>query len=187
MLPVTSAVAAAAGVEATGQSAEDLAAEPSRASGPVPTGHERVVGTLVHRLFQRQAIADDAAGAAPVSAVLDLLSVEERVELADPEAAAAAAWTRYQALRRQPELATLLASGQAFFEVPFSYRPPDDPETCLRGLIDCLVVDDGGAATVVEFKTGAPRPEHRVQAELYRRAVAATGSYRAVGLRLFYV
>jgi hypothetical protein len=40
--------------------------------------------------------------------------------------------------------------------------------------------------TVLEFKTGRPRPEHQAQAELYRRAAAALFPEAAVDARVVY-
>jgi ATP-dependent exoDNAse (exonuclease V) beta subunit len=40
----------------------------------------------------------------------------------------------------------------------------------VRGTIDCLVRRPDGGVSVLEFKTGARRPEHLEQLNLYRRA-----------------
>jgi hypothetical protein len=49
------------------------------------------------------------------------------------------------------------------------------------------VVDRAGdVATVLEFKTGAPRPEHQAQAELYARAVSAISGFSRVNARVCY-
>jgi ATP-dependent exoDNAse (exonuclease V) beta subunit len=52
--------------------------------------------------------------------------------------------------------------------MPFTMR--DEAGAVLRGTIDCLVHQDEGRLTVLEFKTGRPRDEHRRQIELYKRA-----------------
>jgi RecB family exonuclease len=41
----------------------------------------------------------------------------------------------------------------------------------LRGTVDCLVETAPGRLTVLEFKTGRRRPEHRAQLELYLQAM----------------
>ena len=37
----------------------------------------------------------------------------------------------------------------------------------VRGSIDCLVIHPDGTVRVLEFKTGAPRPEHAHQLDIY--------------------
>jgi hypothetical protein len=56
----------------------------------------------------------------------------------------------------------------------------------VRGRIDCLVVSGDGAVTIVEIKTGGPRPEHARQLDIYRAAVEALWPGRAVHVRLVY-
>jgi ATP-dependent exoDNAse (exonuclease V) beta subunit len=55
-----------------------------------------------------------------------------------------------------------------------------------RGAIDCLVVTDD-SATVLEFKTGAPRDEHRDQLAAYVEAIGGHYAGRRVAGRLIYV
>ena len=69
--------------------------------------------------------------------------------------------------------------------MPFSYLPPE-ARTCVRGTIDCLVVDSAGRLTILEFKTGQPRPDHQVQVDLYARAVEAMFGRGPVEARLCY-
>jgi hypothetical protein len=57
--------------------------------------------------------------------------------------------------------------------VPFTFDPPDRGSERVRGAVDCLLLHDDGSATVLEFKTGAPRPEHETQARLYAAAIQA--------------
>ena len=77
---------------------------------------------------------------------------------------AAHAW---RAIRRRPEVRELLEAGDRRYEVPFSVRLPDHPDRILRGSIDCLVRRPDGTFTVLEIKTGGPRPEHDVQLNVY--------------------
>jgi hypothetical protein len=58
--------------------------------------------------------------------------------------------------------------------------------TWLRGSIDCLVRDAAGLITVLEFKTGRPRPEHAAQVELYRQAAAQMFPGTHVATRVVY-
>jgi ATP-dependent helicase/nuclease subunit A len=161
--------------------------EAPAASRPVwrsTVADDRLVGTLTHRLFQRQLPAD--AGPETLSREAErLLNAADRVDLAEPALLIKEAVGVYQRLR-DGDLMNLLASGTSLYEVPFSYVPPDRPGECIRGVIDCVVVSPDGRVTVVELKTGSPRPEHRAQAELYGRAVAAAFGTPNVDVRLCY-
>jgi ATP-dependent exoDNAse (exonuclease V) beta subunit len=106
------------------------------------------------------------------------------VDLTDADAIAAAAI--YRRLRQRGGLDRLLESGDVHFEVPFSFHPPDRAADLVRGVIDCLIVDDDGAATVVEFKTGAHRPEHDAQAEVYARAIEAAFGRAPAAVKILY-
>lgn len=148
------------------------------AAGPVS---DRVLGTLVHRLFQHRVRTDD-----PVA----LLRRAERLALEletddEHETLAARAAEIYSAMRERPEVTTLLASGDVHYEVPFSLRLAD-PDRIVRGQIDGVVVPAQGPLVVMEFKTGRPHPEHEAQVALYREALASAWPDRSVETRLFY-
>ena len=64
----------------------------------------------------------------------------------------------------------LMDGGRAEYEVPFSAQGPGG---FVQGAIDCVVSRPDGSLTVLEFKTGAKRPEHARQAALYAAALAA--------------
>jgi len=136
-----------------------------------PDRDDRLLGTLVHRLFQRQAdtTLDDARLTVEVER---LISPEERVDLEDVARLAAEVAALYRAFRARPDVAAVLGQGRCFYEVPFSYSPPDRPDERVRGVVDCLVLGDAGDAAVVEFKTGEPHPEHTAQARLYADAMS---------------
>jgi ATP-dependent exoDNAse (exonuclease V) beta subunit len=145
-LPVTS------WLEAQGQGAAVPTAEPQ----------ERIVGTLVHRLFQ---FGD-------TQPAVTLLRPEERAMLPDVDAVAARAVEAWYAMRTRPDVTALLASGTRDYEVPFSMKVAAGEEhVILRGTIDCLVRRTDGVITVVEFKTGARRAAHEQQLAIYTRAV----------------
>jgi ATP-dependent exoDNAse (exonuclease V) beta subunit len=55
----------------------------------------------------------------------------------------------------------------------------------VRGTIDCLIASSD-RVTVLEFKTGKPRNEHRAQAEVYRIAAQALFPGVPVESRLVY-
>ena len=149
------------------------------------SGDERLVGTLVHRLFQRSvnAEADDAT---LTEAAVRLLRGEECVDVPDVAALAASAATLYRAFRLRDDVKALLETGQCFYEVPFSYEPADRPSERVRGSVDCLVVSTDGATTILEFKTGAPRPEHEAQAAVYAEAMRAALGVAHVETRVLY-
>jgi ATP-dependent exoDNAse (exonuclease V) beta subunit len=148
----------------------------------VLSGSEPLLGTLVHRCFARGV---DPATADPAAIVERCLAPDERIDVSDALALGMRALALYAGLRDDPELRTLLGSGQVLYEVPFCYGPPGDPGPTLRGVIDCLILRDNGAV-VVEFKTGAPRPEHQTQTQLYRLAVSAIVGDMPVEVRVFY-
>ena len=90
----------------------------------------------------------------------------------------------YGALLRRPDVRQVYVSGEALHEVPFTMRLEG---TIVRGTIDCLIRSTSGRVTILEFKTGRPRPEHERQANLYRRAAEALFPGAEVETRLVYV
>jgi ATP-dependent exoDNAse (exonuclease V) beta subunit len=56
----------------------------------------------------------------------------------------------------------------------------------LHGTVDCLVQTAPDRFTVLEFKTGRERPEHRTQVALYQRAMALVFPGAVVDARLAY-
>jgi ATP-dependent exoDNAse (exonuclease V) beta subunit len=90
----------------------------------------------------------------------------------------------YSRLARQPDVASLLAEGQCFYEVPFTVQTAAGGRP-LRGVIDCLVVSED-TATVVEFKTGRPKAEHEAQAAVYREAIGTILPGMAAKVRIVY-
>ncbi|MEZ5287784.1 MAG: hypothetical protein R2712_23880 [Vicinamibacterales bacterium] len=54
-----------------------------------------------------------------------------------------------------------------------------------RGTVDCVIVGDE-VATVLEFKTGGPRPGHARQLEAYVEAMRGCYPGRRVDGRLIY-
>ena len=63
---------------------------------------------------------------------------------------------------------------------------PDGVTLVLRGTIDCLVRRADGSMLVIEFKTGARRPVHEQQLDLYRRAAQALFPAARVEAALVY-
>jgi ATP-dependent exoDNAse (exonuclease V) beta subunit len=127
------------------------------------TQSDRTIGLLVHRLLQRHgpgAAVDDARAAA----LVDPHDGQAGGGVAELTRRAVDA---YRALSARAEVRALCESGERLHEVPFTMR---GEARFLRGTIDCLVRRPDGSLTVLEFKTGRARPEHRVQADLYKRA-----------------
>jgi ATP-dependent helicase/nuclease subunit A len=178
----------ASGIRAVTATGSDTEAD----AGPRPSpgrrnadGSARLAGTLVHRLFQR-----DVNASAGVDAVASeagrLVRPEERVDVPDAGALIASVARLYSNLRARPDVQALLGGGRCFYEVPFSYAPPARPGEYIRGAIDCLVLAEDGSATVVEFKTGAPRPEHERQVEVYVQALRVALGHDRVQARVIY-
>jgi ATP-dependent helicase/nuclease subunit A len=169
-------------VSATDTIAAQSGTGPRRPSaGPAS---DRLLGVLVHRLFQCR-LDPDAAPAIATSAALRLLTPEERapLERADELAAAAAAlWLR---ARVRPDVVAALA-GERQHEVPFSLVEEGSPRRVVRGVIDCLVRKPDGSVLVVELKTGRPDPAHARQLALYLSAARAwCRSGRVSGVLLY--
>lgn len=127
---------------------------------------DRLAGTLVHRLFQLKweappSVAEVVDHLARLTRPEELVDVPDRARFFEDVARAflQVAW--------RPDVRAWLAAGQAFFEVPFSFVSPGEPGVIVRGSIDCLVIHPDGAVRVLEFKTGAPRPEHALQLDIY--------------------
>ena len=150
-----------------------------------PVREGRLVGTLVHRLLQRQ-VTLGASAEDDRARVEGLLTPAERGEVGEVEPVIHLATDLYRSVLQRPEVASLLASGRCHYEVPFSFLPPDQPGVCVRGAVDCLVIGPDGRATVLEFKTGRPRPEHEAQVRLYARAMEHILGLGPVGTLVCY-
>src|SRR6185503_15877999 len=147
-------------------------------------GH-RLVGTIVHRLFQHR-VDTDWEPSRVEQWLASVVSVEERIDIAveDWVGTWTAAFERYRRLRRTPEVDQLLASGDCLFEVPFSYVQEDRPGEVLRGVIDGVVIPRHGPVTVIEFKTGIPRPGHTDQVAQYQAAIRVILGKKDVGVKI---
>jgi len=125
---------------------------------------ERLLGTVVHRLMQALGTTGGSSDVAAMA--LQLLRPDETAGLADRDTFAARAASAYAALCNHPDVRSLYAAADILHEVPFLVRL-DGQEASVRGTIDCLVHAGPADVTVLEFKTGRPRPEHAGQVELY--------------------
>lgn len=148
---------------------------------------ERAAGVLAHRLFQYARDLDQTAVRAWANAWLD---GEAHAAPSNRARVVARALQAHEMLVAHEQLRALLARGDAVFEVPFSLHlgapEPGAGPSWLRGTIDCLVDEAGGVVTVVEIKTGAARPEHQMQLDLYVSAARALYPGRDVRGLLLY-
>ena len=132
------------------------------------TGSSRLLGTIVHRLIQRLGLDPDVGYEGPIASIAGRLVRSEEAGDADPLLPRRAA-ALYRSFCARADVRALLASGDAFHEVPFTLLTG---EGCLRGTIDCLV-RNGDRVTVIDFKTGRPDAADERQIAIYRRAVEA--------------
>ena len=128
------------------------------------TPSDRMVGTLVHRLLEH--LGFGAAVIAARDAAPRLVRPEEALEA--PPSVIDASVEAYRALSARDDVRAIYTAGRALHELPFTMQVDG---IWIRGTIDCVVCAQD-RVTVLEFKTGRPRPEHRVQAEIYRRAAS---------------
>ena len=168
-----------------------LVAGAAAAGGQGTRGVDRVVGRLVHRLLR-----EDGEGGGRVSPDADprdraeaAMEREERAR-ADYRALAGEAAEVYRRAAGRADVAELL-EGDCLFEVPFTLartsRDAAAGPVFVRGAIDCVRRWPDGRLTVVELKTGAARPEHESQLELYLEAARALFPDRPVDGRLLYL
>jgi ATP-dependent helicase/nuclease subunit A len=161
-----------------------------RERGAAPSHGDAIVGTLVHRLLQSWDGAHGESDRDQFVHARNLLRPEERAALPDIELTVRTAAAMAERITAREDVRSLLGGGQRLYEVPFSLRataPPPaaeaDPQTpnrpptagslILRGTIDCLVVREDGSVLVLEIKTGAPRPSHQQQLDVYLAAARA--------------
>ena len=144
---------------------------------------DRLVGSLVHRLLQREGLAGPVSDDWLSARLASLVRVEESIAVADRDGLLGRAAAAYRAFSTHRQLRALYQSGTAYHEVPFSLAVGGG---VVRGTIDCLVHGSDGVVTVLEFKTGRRRPEHRAQADLYRQAAHALFPDSRVVTQLLY-
>jgi hypothetical protein len=53
-------------------------------------------------------------------------------------------------------------------------------------VVDCLIIPGEGPPVILEFKTGGPRPEHRVQVERYAEAIGRILAVNRVETKILY-
>ena len=141
----------------------------------------RLLGTLVHRVLHREGLRDDVTNDWLIERMARVLRADEHLD-ADASDLCRRAAAAYRAFAVNPVVRGIYQAGKPWHEVPFSL---DVDGRIVHGAIDCLICGDR-SVTVLEFKTGGPRPEHREQAELYRQAAAALFPDATVEARVVY-
>jgi len=146
-----------------------------------------LIGTLVHRLFERfgATLRDDGDSSAITDELGRLIREDEAADAEDLDQTIARARNVYVALRDHPDVADALGSGEAVFEMPFSVRPAS-AQTIVRGTFDCLVRRADGGVTILELKTGHPAPSHDEQLSIYLTAGRALFPDTRVDGKLVY-
>ncbi|NOT27993.1 MAG: UvrD-helicase domain-containing protein [Acidobacteria bacterium] len=147
----------------------------------------RLVGTLVHRLLHRIGLAGMAEADVTPDTVVRLLRSEEFSAVAEDRTVAELAnevVAAHQAISCRPDVRAVYFAGERWHEVPFSTRAEDG--SVMRGTIDCVIRDPEGRVTVLEFKTGSPRDEHRAQLDLYKLAAERLFPGSPIDVRLVY-
>jgi ATP-dependent helicase/nuclease subunit A len=160
-------------------------AEPARpaATATAGTSSDRLIGIVVHRLLQRADFAADLSDDQLHQSAAVLLGAAAPVELGDRESLIKEVIAGFRQIALRGDIQELYLSGRPFHEVPFSMQAGG---RIVRGSIDCLVAAPD-RVTVLEFKTGRPRPEHQAQIEVYRAAARALFPDLPVESRLVYM
>jgi ATP-dependent helicase/nuclease subunit A len=151
----------------------------------VRRGHEsdRLVGTVVHRLLQRLGFGGEFAPERVREVASRLLRSDEIDEHGDAGELLDAVVALFTAVCGHEDVRRLYLSGPSVHEVPFTMALEG---RLFRGTVDCLVRSGPEHWTVLEFKTGRERPEHRTQLELYQRAMERVFSGCVVDAQLVY-
>jgi ATP-dependent exoDNAse (exonuclease V) beta subunit len=136
----------------------------------------------VHRLLQRVGFSDLTFDEIR-DAVSRLVRQDEIDESDDVHASVDAAAAAYTMIGARTDVRELYAAGRTLHEVPFTMTIGG---CVLRGTVDCLVETAPGRFTLLEFKTGRPRPEHAAQVNLYLQAMKGTFPDAAIDAKLVY-
>jgi ATP-dependent helicase/nuclease subunit A len=142
----------------------------------------RWIGILVHRLLQREEFISEPSDDKLRQMALAMLDAAVLAELDDPASVVDGAVSGFRRISSRADVRYLYQSGRPYHEVPFTMVVDG---RIVRGTIDCLIASND-QVTVLEFKTGTPRPEHKAQAEVYRAAAQALFPAAGVETRLVY-
>jgi ATP-dependent helicase/nuclease subunit A len=141
-----------------------------------------LIGSLVHRLFQNPPSPD----ADVIEYARTRVRADEQSSSEDLDASIASGVAIWEEMRNRPEVAAVLGGACVLAEVPFSLRLDESGGAVIRGTIDCLAIGADGSVTVLEYKTGGPRPVHQAQLDLYLRAARSLFPGARVEGRLVY-
>jgi ATP-dependent exoDNAse (exonuclease V) beta subunit len=110
-----------------------------------------------------------------------MIRPDERAAALDLDVVTGSALEVWARLLDREDLRGLFAEATILAEVPFSMRSRTDAgqSVVLRGTIDSVALS-AGSATVIELKTGAPRPTHERQLALYVEAARPLFAGRTV-------
>jgi ATP-dependent exoDNAse (exonuclease V) beta subunit len=143
---------------------------------------DRSIGIVVHRLLQRTNFDTELSDEQLRPMAASILSGIRTAELGDVHVLMRTAITSFRQVAARDDIRELYRSGRADHEVAFTMRSDG---RIIRGTIDCLIASND-RVTVLEFKTGKPRAEHRAQAEVYRAAAEALFPGVPIESRLVY-
>jgi ATP-dependent helicase/nuclease subunit A len=144
---------------------------------------DRLIGTIVHRVLERHGLGATLASHDVQRLVPQLLDPDELIDAIDLKTIARRAAASYAAICSRDDVRELYARGTCLHEVPFTMATDVG---IVRGTIDCLVRRPDGGITILEFKTGRTRAEHRTQLELYARAARHLFPDAAIDALLVY-
>jgi ATP-dependent helicase/nuclease subunit A len=154
-----------------------------RTYGPADPRTSRALGSLVHRLLERQeAVKSDDPKA--LEALAERLLRGDDRRGADPSALAAAAARLVRGMAENAAAKAALTGRRRWHEVPLVLHQDG---VRWRGAADAIVEHEDGQVEVVEFKTGKPDPAHELQLALYLTAVRALLPGADVVGRLVYL
>ncbi|PYR65262.1 MAG: hypothetical protein DMF88_20455, partial [Acidobacteria bacterium] len=142
---------------------------------------DRLIGTLVHRLLQRVGFTHSTDTIRDIA--LRLVRDAEIDESEGVDGVVDAAVAAYASICARADVRELYAAGRTLHEVPFTTAIDG---RIVRGTVDCLIETASDRFTLLEFKTGRPRPEHRAQLEIYVQAMRQAFPAVTVDARLVY-
>ena len=142
---------------------------------------DRLIGTLVHRLLQRVGFTHSTDTIRDIA--LRLVRDDEIDESEGVDGVVDAAVAAYASICARADVRELYAAGRTLHEVPFTTAIDG---RIVRGTVDCLIETASDRFTLLEFKTGRPRPEHRAQLEIYVQAMRQAFPAVTVDARLVY-
>jgi ATP-dependent exoDNAse (exonuclease V) beta subunit len=162
---------------------EVIATDPARVGHRAAPASDRLTGTLVHRLLQRVGFSADVSADSMRDLARRLLRRDELDDVVEIDRVVEAAIASHALICAHDDVRRLYSSGRRFHEVPFTMTLDG---RLVRGTVDCVVETAPGSLTVLEFKTGRPRPEHQAQVEIYVHAMRQACPGTSIDARVIY-